>query len=790
MDETERSDEPPNKRQRVLACKRCRARKQRCDSARPCSNCQRSGDECVPTEPAPRPHVESEYVRALEERIAELEAHDPRQSLDHLVCGNGNGHALGRRGTRATTNDHPLVTRLSSNHHHHHHHTTMGTHSARLDQQGRFRRQSDLTCSSVAVEHSTAAAAAAANSPINSSSAKRSHSHLSPAMAVSLADDSEEEVDHLIHGLITSPSTQIGDAQEPSPSLRVHSPMDRRYVHAASIPRDVEELLLSTYRDRAQAQYPFFYWPTFLNWVAEYKSASGEAEARSWQGFFVNIVYAAAVLLLASPRIDMNEGRNYYRNGIGLLPAVVRQHNPILTLQAYLLLSIHALHRSGTQRIMSLASTTTRYCAQNQFHLAETEPVPTDPATRIEIQVRRRCFWSAYALDRIVMSSFHIPPSIPDSMITAKLYANVDDEDLAVLAAQLPYEAEIPDATVPTSLSPSLHIIQCRRIQSEITAHTLRYDYETQLEDSLDWRIRILTELETFKARVHSFSDPSAKGHTSQRWLGMFYHYTLLMLYRPTKQGVLGPAGDWSVQASSQACLIFRKSQMDRQVAQAWLGLLVQFQSGCTLLYVFWATPPEYRTENYDSPDVSDALRACSNILAIMTDRWPKADCLRDVFELLAREIPLVDRPSRPPTRISDAAAAAIREKLPQVRALILNRPVMRMLEEMISQDFPRLHGKNPLPPPPPPPPPPRPPSAVGTLAPPPQQQQQQQQRDRPVPSPSRGLLATTPSPATMAFEMPFSSQMYPVYQEAVEVPGLSTDELLAFPGMFDLEWN
>jgi hypothetical protein len=201
----------------------------------------------------------------------------------------------------------------------------------------------------------------------------------------------------------------------------------------------------------------------------------------------------------------------------------------------------------------------------------------------------------------------------------------------------------------------------------------------------------------------------------------------------------------------------------------------VQFQSGCTLLYVFWATPPEYRTENYDSPDVSDALRACSNILAIMTDRWPKADCLRDVFELLAREIPLVDRPSRPPTRISDAAAATIREKLPQIRALILNRPVMRMLEEMISEDFPRLHGKNPLRPPPP-----RPPSVAGTLAPP--------QRDRPVPSPSRGLA--TASPATMAFEMPFSSHLYPVEQESVEVPGLSTDELLAFPGMFDLEWN
>jgi hypothetical protein len=42
-----------------------------------------------------------------------------------------------------------------------------------------------------------------------------------------------------------------------------------------------------------------------------------------------------------------------------------------------------------------------------------------------------------------------------------------------------------------------------------------------------------------------------------------------------------------------------------------------------------------------------------------------------------------------------------------------------------------------------------------------------------------------------MAFEMPFSSHLYPVEQEAVDVAALSTDELLAFPGLFDdLAWN
>lgn len=161
---------------------------------------------------------------------------------------------------------------------------------------------------------------------------------------------------------------------------------------------------------------------------------------------------------------------------------------------------------------------------------------------------------------------------------------------------------------------------------------------------------------------------------------------------------------------------------------------------------------------------MSDALRACSNILAIMTDRWPKADCLRDVFELLAREVPLIDRPSRPPTRVSEASAQAIREKLPYVRSLIVHRSIMRMIEEMITDDFPRLRGDQ---------------LSLSTRA---------------SLSNRRQVCTASPAPASVSiasFELPFATQhMYGVGDAATGVEGgpMSADELLAFPGMFDLD--
>lgn len=417
-------------------------------------------------------------------------------------------------------------------------------------------------------------------SPANQSQARRSYSQHSPGAALSLGEDSDSGLDHMIFGLVTSPSVRddgsfLGSGK--SPSIPFPSQHDGEFLpHSlvAAMPPEAEELLITAYRDRAQAQYPFFHWNTFLSWHSDWKTCPpSEINSRSWQGFFVNLVYSTSLLLLSLARVGQSDARTFYKNGLSLLPHVLQQKDEVLHVQAYLLLSVHALHRSSTPRVISLASTTIRFCVQLQLHLAETEPEPSTPAIRIQNQIRRRCFWAAYCVDRLVMASFELPPSISDVMITSKLYSNIDDEDLEAVAARTPADTELPDAPVYTCVSSSLHILQCRRIQSEISGYTLRWDYKDQFEDSLEWRIRILNELENYKARVQNFSDPQAKGHTSQRWLAMIYHYTLLLLYRPTKDNVLGPAGDWAIQASSQACLMFRKSQMDRQIAQGWLGV-------------------------------------------------------------------------------------------------------------------------------------------------------------------------------------------------------------------------
>jgi hypothetical protein len=156
--------------------------------------------------------------------------------------------------------------------------------------------------------------------------------------------------------------------------------------------------------------------------------------------------------------------------------------------------------------------------------------------------------------------------------------------------------------------------------------------------------------------------------------------------------------------------MIFRKFQSYKTIPHPWLGvsqqsflirciliiplqLISQFSVGITILYCLWATPPKFRSDAYNSKRVLEAIRACSNNILIMAERWDRAKDLLDVFEVLATEVPLVETSEshggRSTTRISSDAADDIRGKLASVNSMVLNREIIRMIQEMITEDLP-----------------------------------------------------------------------------------------------------
>ncbi|KAI8256030.1 hypothetical protein K4K53_007596 [Colletotrichum sp. SAR 10_77] len=462
-----------------------------------------------------------------------------------------------------------------------------------------------------------------------------------------------------------------------------------------TIDRPTEEALFNVYHDKVHCRYPFLRLDDFRDPV---KRPSGV-----WASYFVNMIISIGLLLDKSPTTSdgtsvrhHHSHQSFYRTAVTkYLSHVFAQPDRLLHIQAYLLLAMHAIYSPSTERIISIASATMRYCVMAQLHRADAEPPPLSVAAKIDTQMRRRVFWSAYTLDRAVGTMFDLPFSVPDYQITVKMYANVDDADLAARCAAS-FPADPDTGRRLTGVSAALHVVYCRQIQSEILNTTLHRDFDTHFDRASHWRLRVLEKLDRWRALCHRYADTSSplRNFTSSEWLHMIYNYSLAMLYQPTKATAAGPAGDWTVKSCVQACLIFRRFQRETPITELWLGLVAQFKCGVALLYCFFATPPHLRTAAYELPDASEAVRACSIVLSILAERWPQSKCLRDAFDTLAREVPLFEPKTTDaapaPRKMRRESADALMAAMPQLEVIVVHRNTLRMIREMALEEFPR----------------------------------------------------------------------------------------------------
>ncbi|KAF2448073.1 hypothetical protein P171DRAFT_405893 [Karstenula rhodostoma CBS 690.94] len=452
-----------------------------------------------------------------------------------------------------------------------------------------------------------------------------------------------------------------------------------------SLSASEREALFSLYIEKVHSRYPF---------LRMYHLQQGLS---TYPAFFCNLVYAIGLLLSSNghARTSRYGQQDYYDAAVThQLSAVFAQSDRLLHIQAHLLLSMHALFSPSTEGVISAASTTMRFCVMAQLHLADAEPPSTDIASKVLIQMRRRIFWSAYTLDRTVSAVFDIPFCIPDSQVTVKLFANIDDGKLETCCEDA-FPNDPPSFPGLTDVSAAMHVVYCRQIQSEILNTTLHRDFQISMDTHHRWRFRVIEKLDKWRSLCHRYADKQVINFSNSEWLHMIYNYSLAMLYQPTRRTASEAAGDWTVKACTQALLIFRKFQRQRPLTDLWLGLIAQFKCGVALLYCYFATSPEQRSPTYDSLDVSEAVRACSITLSLLAERWPQSKCLRDAFDILAREIPLfepggVAATTKNKRHMRSESAESLREIMPNLELLVVNRSTMRMLHEMITNDFAR----------------------------------------------------------------------------------------------------
>ncbi|KAF2813486.1 uncharacterized protein BDZ99DRAFT_460726 [Mytilinidion resinicola] len=107
--------------------------------------------------------------------------------------------------------------------------------------------------------------------------------------------------------------------------------------------------------------------------------STGSSQTKSpepWKGLFVNMVLSIGNLLQKDAGDQSTFSHHtFYRLAVTrFLSHVFAQSERLIHLQAYLLLAMHALYSPSTEKIISVASATMRYCVMAHVRLAEREP--------------------------------------------------------------------------------------------------------------------------------------------------------------------------------------------------------------------------------------------------------------------------------------------------------------------------------------------------------------------------------------------------------------------------------
>ncbi|EPY50148.1 fungal specific transcription factor domain-containing protein [Schizosaccharomyces cryophilus OY26] len=157
-------------------------------------------------------------------------------------------------------------------------------------------------------------------------------------------------------------------------------------------------------------------------------------------------------------------------------------------------------------------------------------------------ELMRRCFWSFYALDRLLASTTGRPVGLSDSSIDVQMFSSISDVEENTSFAELNANG--------WNLELSVHVIHLRRLTSDI----LNELYQANVTPKKGIQQQLHTKLDEWKCELKQYADAS---HGSMRtYLELEYLENLMLIYRPTIA---------STQSEVSACVICLSS------ASSWI---------------------------------------------------------------------------------------------------------------------------------------------------------------------------------------------------------------------------
>ncbi|KAH8671767.1 fungal-specific transcription factor domain-containing protein [Tricladium varicosporioides] len=416
-----------SKRRRIaLACSPCRARKSRCDGARPtCSGCEELGFECVYVNPTSSTNVivGKEYLSSLEERLKAVEQDvtllkvNQTKPLQHL-------RFEGEVETRAqerTDVHYPKPRRLRDE---------------------EVEVNSDYLVDSSGPENGTDGMGAIMFSAeedcgfFGPSSNIAFTRHISRAMAHTARVSQfafttentfrpEAELDNAIFSI----------SQPPSPSKRIQSlkynvkEWNRDQINIYALPSEsATRALIEDYFGDTGLLFPYIHEKTFWDTYNEIKNNEFTKARRTWLGL-LNMIMALAtstkVKSCLSAEKRTRESEVFYQRATGLCERQIMRGTSLETVQ-YLLLTCQYLQ--GTQRSVE-TWTIHGLAVKAAFQLGLHSTAGASRFSPLDQEIRKRTWYGCVVLDRTLSMTFGRPAAIPEDYVRIPLPQALEPEN-------------------------------------------------------------------------------------------------------------------------------------------------------------------------------------------------------------------------------------------------------------------------------------------------------------------------------------------------------------------------
>ncbi|KAI8942821.1 hypothetical protein NX059_000863 [Plenodomus lindquistii] len=404
------------------------------------------------------------------------------------------------------------------------------------------------------------------------------------------------------------------------------------HVAATELPnRDLTNLLVELFYCKVHPMYPMFHEPTFTQLVEDVFNGSTDP----YQNYCLRMVIAISLQKMDPQYAGLAD--SYYLAALTYFEASIKPMN-LKTLQCFALVAGYSLltpTRTAVYYIMGLG---VRLCQALGLHEEKTITLGTGgrPADPLEVDMRRRLFWSILTMDYGLSHSL----GRPAHFATRREHIDVNFGEL-VDDVYITREGIKPAPQASLKKWIAIHFYKMRLLQLEIRKMLYQRKKPEPKDDQHPWFAQMLAKMEAWRD-----TSPEMDGGSglNKVWFIGRFNTMVVFLYRPSPQ-VPRP----SVQAAIRcydACQfnihMSMKQIETRSVDMTWIFVQSIFMCINTML---WTLSYSEVRRRHSREEVEGHLGVAMESIRLASERWPGvASAMELYYNLTAACMKIFDK--------------------------------------------------------------------------------------------------------------------------------------------------